>query len=75
MASYRQVGYLCIQKYPNRICSGCTTGCFERVFIDDDNEPIDEESTRETQQAGCDMGRTGTARDALHGQQSPQEEA
>lgn len=27
-----QIGYLCIQGYPNRICSGCTSACREPVF-------------------------------------------
>lgn len=27
-----RIGYLCIQGYPNRICSGCTSACCEPVF-------------------------------------------
>lgn len=28
----KRLGYLCIQGYPNRICSGCTSGCCEPVY-------------------------------------------
>jgi hypothetical protein len=27
-----QIGYLCVQGYPKRICSGCTSACCEPVF-------------------------------------------
>lgn len=27
-----RIGYLCIQGYPHRICSGCTSACNEPVF-------------------------------------------
>lgn len=35
-----QVGYLCIQGYPRRICIGCTSGCREPVYVEasDDEE-------------------------------------
>lgn len=26
------LGFLCIQGYPRRICSGCTSACSERVY-------------------------------------------
>lgn len=31
-SALEQIGRLCIQGYPNRICCGCTTGCIEPVF-------------------------------------------
>lgn len=30
--SLEQIGYLCIQDHPHRICSGCTSACCEPVF-------------------------------------------
>lgn len=39
--SVKQVGYLCIQNYPKRICGGCTSGCCQPVYVED----IDEEET------------------------------
>lgn len=27
-----QIGYLCLQGHPHRICSGCTSACIEPVF-------------------------------------------
>lgn len=27
-----RIGYLCLQHYPNRICSGCTSACCEPVY-------------------------------------------
>lgn len=30
----RAVGFLCIQGYPRRICSGCTSACSERVYVE-----------------------------------------
>lgn len=44
--SYEQIGYLCIQKYPNRICGGCTSGCFEPVYVEGDDaqeSPVQEQ--------------------------------
>ena len=28
-----RLGYLCIQGYPHRICSGCTTACNQAVYV------------------------------------------
>lgn len=33
-----RIGYLCIQRYPNRICSGCTSACDEPVYVTGDVE-------------------------------------
>ncbi len=40
MTSYLRVGYRCIQGYPSRICSGCTSACSEAVFVEDDSIAI-----------------------------------
>lgn len=34
-----KIGYLCIQKYPKRICGGCTSACDVPVYVEDDVAP------------------------------------
>lgn len=42
MMTYERVGYRCIQGYPSRICCGCTSGCWEPVFVETEAEAVTE---------------------------------
>lgn len=34
-----RIGYLCLQRYPTRICQGCTSACSEPVFAYPESAP------------------------------------